>query len=154
METLELFAVRDREGNLKLFTDDSIIKNPGRGYWLPEYNNNVQMGEMTISKDSFPEIQWDDSRPTKLLLINPESEDDELNDDVTVPGCIEVHVDDHTSNSNLRVDSELTVFINDISFLENKHDDRYKCIIHLKSGKLLPCRESVNDIKRSIHENS
>ena len=152
METLDLFGARDRNGNLRLFTGDAVIKNPGRGYWLSECN--AELGELKINRNSFPEIQWDDSRPTKLLLVNPESEDDELNDDVTVPGCIEVHVDDRTSNSNLRVDSELTVFINDISFLENKHDDRYKCIIHLKSGKLLTCRESVNDIKRLIHENS
>lgn len=151
METLELFAVRDRKGNLKLFTGDSVIKNPGRGYWLPEYN--AQMGEMAISKDSFPEVKWDDSRPTRLLLVNPESNDDS-NESISIPGCIEVCVNNPASECNVRMDASVTVFIDNISYMEPYNGEHEKTSIHLKDGNILICRESINEIKRAIYENS
>lgn len=151
METLELFGARDRKGKLRIFTGDAVIKNPGRGYWLSECN--AELGELEIDRNSFPEIQWDDSRPTKLLLINPESEDD-LNDDVSIPGCIEVCVDNPASECNIRTDSPITVFINNISYIEPREGERHKSSIHLKDGTVLTCIESVNEIKRLINENS
>lgn len=148
METLELFAVRDRKGTLKLFTGDSLVKNQGKGYWLSEYNS--QIGEMEISKDSFPEIRWDDSKPTRLVLVNPENDDDP-NDIVDVPGCIEVYVEDSASQYNTRVDTPLIVFIDNISYLE-PYNGGEKTSIHLKNGQKLLVRESVNQIKRAIYE--
>lgn len=150
-----LFGVRDKDGRLRIFNDDKLVKNLGRGYWLPEYNSGNC--ELPVEKEAFPEISWEDAEPTKLVLANL-SESEDLNDNVFVPGCIEVHCQSSSSPYNSKVGSKLTIFVNDISYFEPNNNEKYNSSIHMKNGDLIICEETVNKLKRLIvacnHEDS
>ena len=145
----ELFAARDRGGQLRVFTSDDIIKNNGRGYWIPMYNSRAR--EFVIDENEFPEISWDDAKPTKLVLVNP-SEPEEKIENVSLSGTIEVNTPNSASPFNVKKGSKTTVFISDISYIESSGEETYKSHIHMKNGDIIRCEQSQYAIKQLIRE--
>lgn len=144
----ELFAARDRGGQLRVFTSDEIVKNNGRGYWIPKYNSGVR--EFVIDENEFPEISWDDMSPTKLMLVNPKPEENIGN--VSLPGTIEVSTPNSASPFNVKKGSKTTVFISDISYIESSGEETYKSHIHMKNGDIIQCEQSQYAVKQLIRE--
>lgn len=146
---LKLFATRDKSGLLRVSTDDDLIKNNGRGYWLPKYNSRTQM--FAIEQDEFPEVQWEDAKPTPLLVVNPSASDDST-ENVLLSGTIEVNTRNITSPYNVNKGSKTTIFIDDVSYIEENDEETYKSIIHMKNGDSIKCLESTNRVKRMINQ--
>ena len=139
----ELYAVRDRKGNLTAYTTDRIIKNNGGGYWLPEFN--VKTTEIKLNNDDFPEIDWDDLTPTRLELVNPLANN--VVNIVKIPGTIEVTTSSSCSQYSIdRGGDKFTVFVNDISYIEPTITGNFKSILHMKNGDKINCKESVNEV--------
>lgn len=145
---VELFAGRDRNGQLHIFTSEDAIKNNGKGYWLPKYNSGTK--ELaTVDKDEFPEISWDDANLTRLVLTNPLVSEKNV-EDILLSGTIEVNTPTTSSSYNIRKGTT-TVFIDDISYIEPQESGNgYKSLIHMKNGDTILCEQSQNAIKRLI----
>lgn len=145
----ELFGARDRSGQLRAFTSDDVIKNNGRGYWIPKYNSGTR--EFVIDEKEFPEIEWEDDKPTKLMLINPAVKETHNVEDVILAGTIEVSTPSCEAPYNIAKGSKVTVFIKDISYIEPCTSQDYSSAIHMKNGEIILCEEPNNEVKRLIN---
>lgn len=146
---VELFAGRDRDGQLRIFTSEDVIKNNGKGYWLTKYNSgNVEIASLN-KKDEFPEISWDDAKLTRLVLTNPLVSEKNI-EDIPLSGTIEVNTPTTSSSYNIKKGTT-TVFINDISYIEPQGPENgYRSLIHMKNGDIILCEQSQNAIKHLI----
>lgn len=143
----ELFAVRDKKGNLSAFTTEHLLKNKGGGYWIPEFN--VKPTEIKLNNDEFPEIEWEDTKPTRLELVNPLA--DKTVNLVNIPGTIEVTTNSKSSEYSIeRGGDKFTIFVDDISYIAPTVTGVFKSIIHMKNGDVIQCKESKNEIARLI----
>lgn len=145
----ELFGARDRSGQLRIFTSDDVIKNNGRGYWIPKYNSGTR--EFVIDEKEFPEIEWEDDKPTKLKLVNPEVKETHNVEDVILAGTIEVSTPSCDAPYNIAKGSKVTVFVKDISYIEPCKNQDYSSAIHMKNGEIILCEEPNNEVKRLIN---
>ena len=143
----ELFAVRDRKGQLRAFTTPDVVKNNGAGYWVSTFNSKAR--EFVLDEEAFPEISWEDSTPTRLLLVNPQAPKSNV-ENLSLPGTIEVN-SPQTSHHNVPTCAPITVFVDDISYIEQRVDGN-SSILHMKNGDAVNSKESVNTIKNLIAE--
>lgn len=146
----ELFGARDKSGQLRVFTSDNVIKNNGRGYWIPKYNSGTR--EFVIDDKQFPEIEWEDDKPTPLVLINPAKKEDRNVEEVSIAGTIRVSTPSHDAPYNIAKGSKITMFVNDISYFEPCEQQDYSSAIHMKSGETILCEETNDEIRRLIKE--
>jgi hypothetical protein len=146
----ELFATRDRKGKLRAFTSPDVVKNNGAGYWIPTYNSGCR--EIVLDESDFPEISWDDSSPTKLLLVNPQANETNM-ERIAVPGTIKVNCP-MASDHNMPTSAPITVFVDDISYIEPREN---LSVLHMKRGDNIVCAESASAVEKLIvdmkHEN-
>ena len=144
---MDLYAVRSRNGQLKAYTNNKLCKNNGAGYWLPEYN--ARATEILLNEEEFPEIQWDDAKPTRLELINPSVETTEETN-IKLSNTIKVTIRNNASSYNTDVGTHITVFVDDISWIEPTNFDMCKTILHMKNGDNINCLETEERIRKLI----
>lgn len=64
MKEIELWAARDTDGNLYLYTNKPRKK---QGMWVVQ---QYHIGcFMRLDDESFPEVQWSDEEPKKVKLL-------------------------------------------------------------------------------------
>lgn len=63
MKEIELWIARDEDGGIYLYSDKP--RKYESGWYSPVYN---VMNSLCLEDDSFPEVQWSDSEPTKVKL--------------------------------------------------------------------------------------
>lgn len=146
---MKLYVVRDRDSSLRLVTNDRLIKNNGKGYWIPEYNN-TGIKQLSLDKEMFPEIQWEDTTPTEIMLVNPTCDTID-NEDVQLPGAIEIDAPSEGSPYNIQRSSKITIFVKDISYLEPTEVSHYRTIIHMKNGDEIKAKQSIGRVKQLIN---
>lgn len=60
----EMCLARDRDGRICLYIGEAPYKTLHFSFWLRD-----KIGEVCLLKrDSFPEVKWSDSEPTKVKL--------------------------------------------------------------------------------------
>lgn len=69
MKKITAFVARNEDGTLYLFMGVIPYKLNiyGNGYWAITDNEDCYIEE--IKNDSFPQIKWEDKKPTKVELI-------------------------------------------------------------------------------------
>lgn len=144
---LKLFATRDKSGLLRLWTGDDLIKNRGQGHWLPEYNSRTQ--GFPIDQSELPSVRWEDVKPKSLIVTTLEDSEDNI-ENVRLPGTIEVDIDNAASNYNVNRGSTATLFVDDISYIDDYFEEPFKSVIHMKNGNALKCIESARRVKQLI----
>lgn len=136
---MDLFAVRNKKGDLHAYMHDRLLKNVGGGYWLPEYNTKTE--ELSLPREEFPNITWDNDKPTVLKLIDP-------NDVSAVPvlkNTIEIPVCDGFE-TNLPT-GKYTIFVSKIDWIESQTG---RTIIHLSNGEMVITKMPEEKIKELI----
>lgn len=136
---MELYACRNRKGDLHLFTTPDLVKNRGGGYWLPTFNS--KSFDIPVNREEFPEVDWSDAEPTRLELVNPNETKQE---NFVLPGTIEVNISSSKTEYNNFFKKGITVFTNDISWIESAQDNTAK--IHMKNGETICCTETQNEV--------
>ena len=65
MKRLEAWVARDEDGSLFLY----IVKpRKSQSKWMPDGSSGL-IELIELSRESFPEVKWEDEEPTKVKII-------------------------------------------------------------------------------------
>lgn len=145
---MQICVTRNRDGNLQLFTSDRIIKNGGRGSWLPEFEAQKTTQMIRLDREMFPEVEWSDDKPTEIKLVNPNCP---VEENVSIPGMIELNTRSDKAPYNTQMGSAVHIIADTISYISECEDsDIYHSILHMCNGDTIMCTETPNHIKKLI----
>ena len=67
MKEMEMWLARDKDNGLFLYIESEPVKDANE--WKLHDLKGTKTRVMQLNKNSFPEVQWSDEKPTKVKLI-------------------------------------------------------------------------------------